>query len=930
MEFQLRVFDPDGGLQQLAAADLRLQVVGFTDIATLTFSVDENGVSEMGVPYFDLEFGPVKFQNGGEGDNFDNALELTLTLTGKLATPPGAVVELRLFGATDGYEVLDQPLSVMVSDVPLTFTLETTTIPLLAGGEVEVPLLGFTDGSRAGAAATAEALLEGAPPHLVARFAGDSQSPRVVIRHLDPDNSEVATATLVLLDSRGGRAQVELQFTPVPPLPLIEAPAPLLVVAGQTQMAALRRVGFVVAPGTAVTWTAAVAGIPADIPEGVAVELTQIAGGNVDVAVTASLAAAGTEFSLELTANDGNQQQIVELPVAVVAAAARPRLYLSVKAGDAVVSSFILTDTLSVEAALEGAPLLDSFSVTLSIAKIDPSTGMAAGSPLRQESLLVVASGTLSIPLSVSRLTATLGLMASDLVELSIEAPGNVAGARLRLQVQVAAAGTALEELIDSVIDSDNDGLPDAVGGETAPAALGPIAAALARVTDMGARVVLETEGGVSPSLSLSLGNLARSVGLGDCGAVSLTLTLNGGDVSVVEPDECENLQTDHPSLTPLTEALADVEVSLADGDYQLLDLRATFDSSDTVGDELVLINLPAHPLPGWFYRVYRFVEGAFVPALDAGLPAAPAAPGILAGVNDCDTCLYAIDGDRDGSVELLLLLESVAAAFSSDHQTRVTVLPAAVGDQAPTLTIPLAELFGAELLNGINSPAVRVTQVTGSGNVIGTPAMSAGLPAVKLTGLRHTLGGAEEVRLQLLDGTTPVTGAVISLQLRVPNRPPVVTFLLPDGGETTSLKLSPNKETIVELRLEDPDGDAVFSLELAGAAGDSARLVSRVARTLVAGAPVEVVEHRLLLASDRPRAPFAVKLDVTDGTDGSASVSGALTVCFVGEDGLCPAVAPLPVVSTTPAAGGGGGGATGLLWLVAAAPALFLRRRLM
>ena len=141
MEFQLRVFDPDGGLQKLAAADLMLEVVGFAGAAVdpiAPFAVD--GASEEGVPYFDLAFGPVKFQDGGEGDNFDNALDLTLTLTGKLATPGGAVVELRLFGATDGEEVLDERLSVIVSDVPPTFTLERTTISLRGGEEVEVPL----------------------------------------------------------------------------------------------------------------------------------------------------------------------------------------------------------------------------------------------------------------------------------------------------------------------------------------------------------------------------------------------------------------------------------------------------------------------------------------------------------------------------------------------------------------------------------------------------------------------------------------------------------------------------------------------------------------------------------------------------------------------------------------------------------------------
>ena len=926
-QFPLRIVDPDGGLQQLAAADLKLEVVGFAGIAT--FAVD--GVSEERVPYFDLAFGPIEFQAGGEGDDFDNALQLTLTLTGKLATPPGAVVELRLLGATDGYEVLDQPLSVMVSDVPPTFSLETTTIPLVAGEvPAEVPLPGFTDGSRDGdSASPAEVLVLDAPEHLVVRFADN----RVTVENLDPANITPETVRLVAFDSQGGRAQVELLINPVPQLPEIEAQHPLLVVAGATTPA-VRRVMFV-APGTDANWT-----VPSDeIPDGVAVTAMESDDGTdyVDVAVTASPAAAGAEFSLEVTANDGDQQREVNLPVVVLAADPRPRLWLSVKAGAAVVSSF-LTDTLSVEVALEGegATLPARFTVTLSIAKIDPSTGMAAGDTLRQEHLLVVAAGALSIPLSVSGPTATLNLMASDLVEVSLTSAVNaVQGARLRLRV--AAAGTALEELIDS----DNDGLPDADAVETAPAALGPIAAAFARVMDTGARastvVVLETE----REPSLSLGNLARSVGLGDCGVVSLALTLNGGAVSVVEPDECENLHAAHPSLTPVMEALA--ADNFADGNYQLLDLRATFDSSATVDDELVLINLPAHPSPGQFYRVYRFDGTAFVPALSAGLPAAgsAAAPRVLAQVNDCDTCLYAVDGDRDGSVELQLLLESVAAAFSSEYQGQVLALPAAVRNQSPTLTIPLAELFGDALLDGIRTPAVRITQADGGGNVTGTLAMSAGLPALKLTGLRHTLGGAEEVRVQLLDGTTPVTGAVISLQVRVPNRPPVVTFLL-DGEETDTLKLTPGTtETVVVVRLQDPDGGlGFFSLQLI-IEGDSdiARLVPSRVRSVVAGAPVEV-EHRLLLSSAGARL-LTVKLAVTDVTDGSASESGALTVCFVDEDGNCPAPPVAPIAPPGPgpdpgpgpgagsAGGGGGGGASGLLWLVpAAAAALVLATR--
>ena len=97
------------------------------------------------MPYFDLQFSAIEFQDGGEG--YDNALSMTLTLTGKLATPFGAVVELRLFGATDGEEVLDQRLSVVIADVAPTFDLGTATVELRGGVESVVPLLGFTDGA---------------------------------------------------------------------------------------------------------------------------------------------------------------------------------------------------------------------------------------------------------------------------------------------------------------------------------------------------------------------------------------------------------------------------------------------------------------------------------------------------------------------------------------------------------------------------------------------------------------------------------------------------------------------------------------------------------------------------------------------------------------------------------------------------------------
>ena len=934
VEFPLRIVDPDGGLQQLAAADLMLEVVGFADAAVdpiEPFAVDR--ASEVRVPYFDLEFSTVQ----ASGDDSGNALDLILTLTGKLATPFGAVVELRLFGATDGYEVLDQRLSVRVLHVESTFDLETMTTPLLAGEvPTEVLLSKFTDGSRDGAGAhPTEVLVLDAPPHLLVRYdAADRQTPVVTIRNLDPANLGRQTVRLVAFDSQGDRKEVVLTINPVQQLPEIEAPHPLLVVAG-AMTPAVRRVMFVGNQPPDVAWT--VSGEPANVT---ATPMKDDRGAYVDVAVTASLAvAAGTEFVLELTATDNehDQRQTVKLPVAVVVADSRPRLNLSVKAATdeagtdkMTISRFVVTDTLSlfVEASLEGGggEPLASLTATIRIVKLD-ATGTPAGSPWLLETSTVRVVGErlgLSVPVPPSAL-APLALTAGELVEVSIEASGNVAGDSLRLRV--AAAGTALELLIDS----DNDGLPDAQAG--AEADLGPIAAAIASATDAGASVLRN----LPPALSL--GDRARSVGLGDCGEVSLTLTLgNGGVVDSLTGCEGIDFAAGFPSSAGIVTALTAGD--FAAGDYRLFDLRVTFDSSATDDDDLVLLSLPAHPSPDQFYRVHRFDETAtaFVPALNAGLglPAAAAgaasaaAPGILAGVNACNTCLYAVDGDRDGSVELLLLLESVQRPpeFSSSLLKRVAVLALPAGGAAsatPVLMISLAELFGEALLNGTMIPDVRVTQVTGSGNVTGELVQTdRGEAALKLTGLKHTPMGPEEVRIDLLDGTVPVSTLI--LQFSVPNRPPVVTFLL-DGVETTSLKLTPGiTETVVVVRIRDPDGDKGFSLALTGAGNVIATPVSRVVRTLVGGASVDVVEHRLLLSSDRPRAPVPVRLSVTDVTAdvsdrSSPSVPDALIVCFVNANGVCPSAPPA-------AGGGGGGGATGLLWLAATGGAFSLRIR--
>ena len=924
VEFPLRIVDPDGGLQQLAAADLMLEVVGFADAAVdpiEPFAVDR--ASEVRVPYFDLEFSAIEFQDGGEG--YDNALSMTLTLTGKLATPFGAVVELRLFGATDGYEVLDQRLSVRVLHVESTFDLETMTTPLLAGEvPTEVLLSKFTDGSRDGAGAhPTEVLVLDAPPHLLVRYdAADRQTPVVTIRNLDPANLRPQTVRLVAFDSQGDRKEVVLTINPVQQLPEIEAPHPLLVVAG-AMAPAVRRVMFVGNQPPDVAWT--VSGEPANVT---ATPMKDDRGAYVDVEVTASLAvAAGTEFVLELTATDNghNQRRTVKLPVAVVAADSRPRLNLSVKAATdeagtdkMTISSFIATDTLSlfVEADLDGVGL-DPLTATIRIDSITSGTLIWQTTTIRA---LALAAQPISVLLPPAALTA---LVADDLLQVSITilaATGAVAQDSLRYRVRPA------ETAVEAVKDSDNDGLPDMADDENAGAAdLGPIAAALASVTNAGASVRQD----LPPSLSL--GDRARSVGLGDCGELSLTLTLGVGGISLTG---CEGIDVaaGFPSSAAIETALT--VGNFAHGNYRLFDLRVTFDSAAAAAagvDELVLLSLPAHPSPDQFYRVDRFDGASFTLALRAGLPAALStpAPGVLRGVGECETCLYAVDGDRDGSVELLLLLRSVtrkAAAFPSLYRTRITALPAAVGDQPPTLTIPLTDLFGVDLINQFAPPMVRVSQVTGSGNVTGE--LEEDRANLRLIGLKHTPMGPADVQILLFrEGMGGIAAATLTIRVSVPNRPPVVTFLL-DGVEITStLMLTPGiTETVVVVRILDPDGDKGFSLALTGAGNVIATPVSRVVRTLVGGASVDVVEHRLLLSSDRPRAPVPVRLSVTDVTAdvsdrSSPSVPDALIVCFVNANGVCPSAPPA-------AGGGGGGGATGLLWLAATGGAFSLRIR--
>ena len=235
----------------------------------------------------------------------------------------------------------------------------------------------------------------------------------------------------------------------------------------------------------------------------------------------------------------------------MVAADPEPRLNLSVKGASdeagtekETISSFVVTDTLFlfVEAAPDGVGL-DPLTATIRIESLatDPGTLIWQTTTVR-----AAAAQPISVLVPPAALTA---LVADDLLQVSITilaATGAVAQDSLRFRV------AARETAVDAVLDSDNDGLPDAQADEENLADLGPtLSAAVASVTDAGASVLRN----LPPSLSL--GDRARSVGLGDCGEVSLTLTLGVGGIDRLTGCEEEgNIAVGFPSLVEIEAAL--------------------------------------------------------------------------------------------------------------------------------------------------------------------------------------------------------------------------------------------------------------------------------------------------------------------------------------------------------------------------------------
>ena len=918
-EFPLSVVDLDGGKKLLAASDLRLEVVGFEsgELSVDGLNYEEND-------YFALEAGAIKQELEGDGDS----LALTLTLSGKLATPFNSVVELRLFGVTDGFDVFEQRLTVEVKNRPPQFELaQTQGIEVFLEREpAAIRLEGLEQGSSV--------LVLEAPDDLVVKF--DETNRQVTLRRLDTDLDEDQLTDLVqlaALDAQGGRTEVSIQVERPPLLPRIVPPNPLLIAAGQSGARLLQ-----LAAGTAldVTWTVAVAdGDDSSFIEAYGIDL--VADGNAELSLTAALSAAGQEFELLVTAAvpaaEGGYQRTARLPVAVVAAKAKPHLKLSATLADpaepakaAIVSSFALTEALSIEAALEGeVPSSEELggvttpSFQISIFKLADG-GAPEGRSLTLTAASAVAGGKLEIePVPVGEQIRALNFQAGEMVAVSIgHLPRTdstevsdeiIAGASLILRVSTDAARE----------DADNDGLAD--GGESAPAALGPITAAVARVTDSG----VESRGD-DIEVSLYLGNVARSLDLAQCGGLSLTLSLSSqGDSALTG---CGGAPVDGSQLSAgISAALAQFPEG---GDYQIFDLLATFDSSEAGVDEPLVISLP--PDPQQPHAVYRFDEDEdkWVLVLAAGLPGRLGYAGLGGGgqgaladfESDCGSCFYAFDLDRDGSVQLLLLLVPIVPDAGSEFALDDA------GLEGRQLEISAAKTETIALV-GFEGLRVEIRGVAIAGGSVAGHVSDGG--AVELIGRKRTGNGPEEVLVEAFDEDGRAV-ATISLYVRVPNQPPEISFMLPSGEElTTSLALAANSETVLAVIVEDlRDGDQSFVLDLRDEDGNAAdgrgvaTLVSRLSRGLGAGS--DEISHGLILSSMGARAgAFEVSLGVTDLSDGSESFA-KLTGCVLDGKGQCPASTG---GGSGVGSGGGGGGSLGP-WALAALmlPLLLGRRR--
>ena len=951
-EYLLKIVDEDGGSKFLAAEELSLEVIGF-DYRSKVMDVGEdydNG-------YFKLAFsdivadGQVGMPNGKR-----NSLAVTLTLTGVLATPFNSVVELRLFGVSDGFDDFEQYLTVQVNNSRLPeFELAMTeAIPVFLEQEpVSIDVTISDD--------VTDVVVLKAPDDLVVKYDYDATGGVITLRRLNIDPANDAkneragsdmNVELAALDAQGGRTVVTITVARPPLLPQIMQPNPLLIAAGQS---GTRLLQLVKDTDLDVTWAVAVdnpdhAKFLIGDPEIIAIDEDGDDGVSLTIEASAPF---GREFNLRLTAVGGGYEWDAFLPVVVVAAAAKPHLKLRATVPDsaeptkpAIVSSFAPTEAeaLSIGVALEGeVPSSEELgtppSFQISVFKLDGS-----GNPIRVEGDSFASPGVfdgskleIDLELVGERITA-LVLDVGDVVEVSIEhlldsevSDEIIVGDSLRLRVSEGPGS----------VDADNDGLADSREGESDPGVLGPITAAVAKVTDSG----VELQG---DEVSLSLGETSRFLGLGECGRVTLTLTLsedrtltlNGCPGSSIEEDS-QLLSTETAAVLKLVE---EMDLELDEGEsYQLIDLSATFDNSEAEPDEALVISLPVDPQQP--HVVYRFDEdrNRWVKVLGAGLPGQPELGGQGA-LDDleCDykSCFYALDFDRDGLVQLLLLLVPIDPllglefALGKDHAS-LEGRWIEIGAEMPT-TITLVGLD-----DGLT---VKITgDAIDGGNVTGTVSTDYG--TVELIGLKRTRNSAEEVLIEAIDPASGSAVATITLYVRVPNQAPKITFwpekgkelsLLfpPPVGLTTTimmfdpteeegvrLALAPNTKVVLLVMIEDADDDISFDLELMDNGRGVAKLLGSYFRGLD-GSNEAIIEHELTLDSTGIRAgKFEVSVLVTDLSDGGDDSKSVATLfgCVLNDKGQCPAAPPR-------SRGGGGGGGTGLLWLLFAAPAALCR----
>ena len=928
--FPLRIVDPDGGLQTLDASELMLEVVDFGVVRSLT------GTDYIDNDYFTLSWGVVEHggstNSNGNSNSNSNSLAVALTLVGKLAMPYGSVVELRLYGVTDGYDDFEQRLLVRVEDVAPTLQLSSETAMLRLGEEATIEFGDFSDGSSIEGSYLPTVVITKVPDDLVVRY--DEDAGAVTLLRLNTEGS--GDVELVALDNSGGRTVVTITVERPALLPEIVPPNPLLIAAGGETRTLQARL----AEDTEldVLWDAL------SVP-GIAVETRSLAGGHAELSLTALDSAREGEHQLTLIATDSFYTRTATLFVVVVAAAAKPRLKLSLLApaasGEESATIATLSPTLTfnpiLQADLEGMlpPLEtlvanDADSVATLSFQITIERRRLGETPLTETMAAMVQVGEsdtgFSLVAPIGEQLAILAPEDGDVVSLSIDHLLESSPSSLL----IVGDALSLPVLGRAIFDRDNDGLDDSIEQDASnpdPGVLGPATASITAGFAGG------TDGGGN-EVSLSLGNDARSLALAECDGVSLslTLTLKVDGSAGIELTGCGDELVPGASLA---ERLNLAASEFGEGEYQLFDLLATFDSGLADPDKFLLISLPLPPAePQTAYRVYRFDGTEWVPVIDAGLSSGsgsgaigPSVQGATGNGEDGESfSFYAFDFNRDGSVPLLLLVESVpeeapSIQVASMYRDRLIDIEAGMSETIP-LVVPLDGLvasFTAEVTGGnVSAEIIQITTTTVAGVEV--------VPAVKLTGLKRTKNGAEEVVIVAYDENGEAV-ATTTIYVAVGNQAPEIRFrpLLANGelGEviTTTIELKPNTKTVLIAEIDDPDDDDSFVLELTGGGGIGgiAELVPRLG--LSDGEPQ--VTNRLILTSEGARPSFKVTLTATDQSDLSSS-SVDLEVCVLNESGMCP-------VDRSGGGGGGsggGGGGSGLLWLFLAAPALLARLR--